>query len=531
MLGVMGIGNGVARDAPKEGIDEQAKFAWAALLRVARQNCPTFCELVLRDEETGSYIRMKDFQAAWHHAIDRYRNVVIWAFPESGKTQQLAIARILWLLGRDQRRRYAVLSATQSQAKKIIRTAQQHIVENAVLHQVFPDLRRGTLWTDVSLEVERPSGIKDPSLQAYSPEGGTIQGARLDGLVIDDVLTENNTRTNYQRDKIEEWIRASAFPRLAKGAWVAFLTNAWHPKDMAHNLERQGWHAMRFPVVDGQGKLAWPERWPLDRIENVRTQVLGPVEFTRQMLCQPRDESTARFQRAWIEKCLALGEGFETYQSLQDIAERDPEMASEMQLTDLLLETGGMPAGFMTITGVDLAISARPGSDKTAIFTILLWPSGMRHVLEVQSGRWSGPEIIDRVISVHERYRSTVVVENNAAQDFIIQWVRERAPGLRVRAFTTGRNKLSPEYGVESLAAELAAGRWVIPCAPGTKRTSRAITEWIDDMLSYDPQGHTGDRLMAAWIAREAARMYERKIRRDVERANGASARGARIIG
>jgi hypothetical protein len=528
----MGIGTGVARDAPTDGIGEQAQLAWAAMLRLARRDCPAFCEMVLRDEETGNHIQVKPFQAAWHYAIERYRNVVIWAFPESGKTQQLAIARVLWLLGKDQRRRYAVLSATQSQAKKIIRTAQQHIIENQILHQVFPDLRRGTLWTDVSLEVERPGGIKDPSLQAYSPEGGTIQGARLDGLIIDDVLTENNTRTNYQRDKIEEWIRASAFPRLAKGAWVCLLTNAWHPKDMAHNLERQGWHSMRFPVLDQDGKLAWPERWPLDRIEHVRTQVLGPIEFSRQMLCQPRDESTARFQRSWIEQCLALGEGFATYSSLQDIAERDPEFAAEMSLTEELLEMGGMPAGFMTITGVDLAISARPGSGKSALFTLLLWPNGMRQVLEVQAGRWSGPEIIDRVVSVNERFRSTVVVENNAAQDFLVQWVRERAPGMRVRAFTTGRNKLSPEYGVESLAAEMAASRWLIPCEVGSRRVARGVADWIDDMLAYDPQGHTGDRLMASWIAREAARMYERKLRRDTgRRASSSSSSGVRAIG
>lgn len=521
---------GGPRCVPK---DEQAsvRMAWATLLQLARYDCPTFCELVLADEETGGRIHVQPFQIAWHRAISKHRNIVIWAFPESGKTQQLAIGRILWLLGQDVRRRYAVLSATQSQAKKIVRTAQQHVLENVTLHEVWPNLRRGNLWTDTSMEIERPGGIKDPSLQAFSPEGGSMQGSRLDGLVIDDVLTENNTRTSYQRSKIEDWIRASAFSRLARGGWIVFLTNAWHPQDMAHALEKQGWHSVRCPVVGECGELAWAERWPTDRIEHVRTKVLGPLEFSRQMLCQPRDESTARFQREWIEKCLELGEGFQCYRSLADILHADPELAAEMQLTQELVDAGGLPDGYMTITGVDLAVSRRVAADKTSLFTLLLWPSGVRQVLEVQAGQWTGPEIIDRVISAHERFRSIAVVENNAAQDFLLQWARERAPGLRVRAFTTGRNKLSPEYGVESLAAELAAGRWVIPCQPGSKRTARQVGYWIEEMLSYDPQAHTGDRLMASWIAREAARLYEGRMRRRLHRDRRHGSQGARVLG
>ena len=33
---------------------------------------------------------------------------------------------------------------------------------------------------------------------------------------------------------------------------------------------------------------------------------------------------------------------------------------------------------------------------------------------------------------------------------------------------------------------------------------------WIGEMLRYDPAKHTGDRLMASWIAKEAARVGSR---------------------
>lgn len=442
-------------------------------------------------------------------------------------TQQIAIARTLWLLGRDPRKRYAILSATQSQAKKIIRTLQGHIVQNPVIRDVFPNMRRGGLWTDNAIEIVRPHGIKDPSVQAYSPEGGNIQGARLDGLVIDDVLTEINTRTHYQREKTEDWIRASAFPRLADDAAVVFLTNAWHPDDMAHNLVHQGWVSRRHPVLTPEGISMWPARWPLARVERTRTELLGPVEFARQMMCQARDESQSRFRREWIDGCLARGEGLRQFRSLEDLLETCPELAEAWAVTDALARLGGLPEELIIVTGCDIGVSRAKAADESVLFTLAVRPDNSRQILEVQAGRWAGPEIIERIVSVHERFRSTVVVENNAAQDFIVQWTRERAPGLRVRAFTTGRNKLSPEFGVESLAAELAGSMWVIPCERGTRKTDPQIGAWISDMLAYDPRSHTGDRLMASWIAREAARAYA--TRRDRRRARSRPVVGAKI--
>jgi hypothetical protein len=500
------------------------RLAYSSAVRFAREDLATFCEIVMRDEETGEPILLQPFQEEWIDACEHNRNMVIWSHPESGKTQLMAIARILWLLGRDSRRRYAVLSATQGQSKKVIRTIQGHITSNPVVADVFPPLRRGGLWTDGAIEVMRPQGIRDPSVQAYSPEGGTMQGSRIDGLVIDDILTENNTRTRYQRDKIAEWVRATAFSRLSQDAWVVVLTNAWHPDDLAHELEKQGWWSKRYPVLIG-GKSAWPERWPVERIERVRTEVLGPLEFNRQMMCRSRDESTARFKMDWITKCLERGEGYGVHSGWDDVFKRDPELAEELEFTEALLMLGGqLPSDVFTVTGVDVAVGRRRINDLTSLFTILVWPDRTRHILEVKSGRWTGPRIVDEIIGAHERWRSIVVVENNAAQDFILQWVRNKAPGLRVRSFTTGKNKLSPEYGVESLAAELAAGMWLIPCRPETLRPEREVGEWITEMLDYLPGVHTGDRLMASWIAREYARKVEQRYAR---RGQGA----ASIIG
>ncbi len=89
------------------------------------------------------------------------------------------------------------------------------------------------------------------------------------------------------------------------------------------------------------------------------------------------------------------------------------------------------------------------------------------------------------------------------SQDFILQFLRSSS-AIPVKPFTTGRNKVHPEFGVESIAAEMAAGKWVIPNRDG--RMHSEVEALVNEMLYYDPKSHTGDRLMALWFAREAAR-------------------------
>lgn len=466
----------------------QASQRYAATIPIAREDCATFNALALRDEETGDPITNAPFHEEWHDVADAGGNMVLWAHPESGKTQQFAIGRVIWQLGRDPRKRFAILSATLNQGKDIISAIQGHILNNPVVHDCFPHLRPGGMWAANAITVERPYGIKDPSVQAFGTDQGSIQGKRLDGLICDDALTEDNTRTPYQRDKLDKWVRSSAFSRLTKNAQVMFLANAWHPDDMAHRLAKQGWWNKRYPVLDANGAPTWTDRWPLHRIEKARTELYGPLEFARQMLCQARDESSARFKAEWVERCKERGKG--------------KSLAFALRV---------VPQGFRVYTGVDLGVSQRAGSDLTVFFTICVHPDGSREVLDITSGRLTGPQIIQQIVDIHHRYNSIVIVENVAAQDYILQFARQMT-NVPVKPLTTsGSRKWNVDFGVESLAVELANGKWIIPCADdGTVHPE--VDAWISEMLYYDPTTHTGDRLMAAWFAREGSREVKQKI-------------------
>jgi len=454
---------------------------------VQARKCPkAFAAYVMRDEETNSDITLNPIHCEWHDLISAHPRVLIWSHVEAGKTVQISIARVLWELGRNPNKRFVIISGSSGLAVRIVMTIAKYIIESDGLHRVFPNLvpAKNGSWTQSALTVERDSYAKDPSIQVCGVMGN-ILGTRIDFLILDDILNYDNTRTQFQRDETDKWLQSTVYGRLTRGAQVVCIGNAWHHDDQFHRFARlPGWVSAVYPLLDAAGNSYWPQRWPPERVEQAR-QNLDPVEFARQMQCIARSEEESRFKKAWIDNCLALGDNRTLAHSISSV-----------------------PPGYATLSGVDLSMGGK-GSDLTCIFTLLLHPNEDREVLCIESGRWSGPDIIARIIDTHNRYHSIMMVENNGAQEYLLQF-SSKVSSVPIRPFHTGVNKHSQEFGVESLATEMALKKWIIPSRAG-KPANPEIQAWVQEMLFYKPGAHTGDRLMASWFARELSRNFRPK--------------------
>jgi hypothetical protein len=444
----------------------------ATIAEAARARADVFCQYVLRDEETGGRVHLAPMHCAWHQLMDNHRMVEIWAHVEAGKSQQCSIGRVLWAIGRNPNLRVLVVSNTKDQAAKIVSTLQRYVERSGELREVFPDLRRGPLWQTFKFTVgNRTSLAKDPTVQAAGVHGNVL-GARVDLLILDDVLDVENTYTKSARDKVWTWLLAEVLNRLTGNSRMVVVGTAFHPDDAMHRLAKlPGITAVRYPVLDPETQRPrWPERWPMERVQEVAER-LGPLESARALFCKARDDAASRFKEEYIAIGLRNGNGKQLCGALSSV-----------------------PPGYRTITGWDLAVQQHASADLTAAFTIAVRPDGQREVLNVEAGRWDGPTIVAKMFDHHRRYQSIQIVENNAAQDFVLQFARS-AGALPMRPFTTGRNKAHPEFGVESLSAEMAMGKWTIPNVDGQLHPE--VEAWINEMLYYDPRAHTGDRLMA----------------------------------
>lgn len=410
----------------------------------------------------------------------------------SHNTNQISIGHVLWRIGNDPNCSIAIMTNTGGLASRVIGSLKTYVSESLEFRDVFPNVRPGDKWSETAFSVTRETIRKDPTVQAVVLTG-SIVGSRLDGLIIDDIDDIDSTHTQDARNATEAKVRKQALTRLGADGWAIAIGNVWHEDDCMHRLAKTNWKTLEFPVMKPDGEGGWesrdPETFPMDRIHLIRDEDVGPVEFERLYMLHARIDGEQRFKPEWIETALQKGKG-------------------------LCLCTEGLPSipsGCRTITGVDLGVKQKASSDPTAIITILEMPQGGKRVeyqvLNIVKGRWNAEEIMNNVSRQQRLFGSEVWVESNGAQDFLIQLLNMNGSGIKVGAFLTGKNKYDPAYGVESIAAEMATGCWWVPSFEGTQDSLEPeVDQLVQEMLAYTPGNHTGDLLMALWIARESAR-------------------------
>jgi len=489
----------------------RARRARIKLARIDPAECNRY---ILRDEETGGRIINGPIHEEWHRNISRHRRLALWSHIESGKTNSISIGRSLFELGTNTELRVCVVSATDKQAVKIVRACSNYIETSEPLREVFPHLAPGAPWTPGAgaITVQRTSRAKDPSIQACGVHGAVL-GSRIDLLILDDILRWENVRTEARRAEVLGWYRATLAGRMTAKSRIVILGTPWHPHDLVHQLAKgRGWMSWRYPIANDQGISTWPARFGPDRITDMTDDLGGPgsLEVQRQLYCIASLETSDLCKPEWINLCLDEGAGITLLEGLP-------------------LEL--LPDGAFTVTGVDLATKKkqkasrdgeRAGQAKTVLFTILVYPpghelAGVRQLLKIEAGHWTAPEIRDRVIAHQQAFASVVFVEDNGAQQYLLEIVGEKAT-IPIWGATTGINKWHPAYGVGSIFNEFQQGKWHIP--NDGRVTDPEVTAWLNDCRTFHPSEHTGDYLMACWVAKEGARLLAWQ-RRQAEDAGG----------
>lgn len=516
--------------------DAQKARAYLKLEQLAEKaqgDLATFFDLAIRHEITKKRLNVAPHQRIMFSFIQAHDHAVVRTPTDTSKTFSAATVA-LWLIGNDVTHRGAIVSHSVEQAKKILKMVANYIEDpdlGAGVRAVFPHLRpsprSSDSWKLTEITVDRPPGTRDPTLRAIGINT-KIHGSRLSWFLCDDLIDDTNAYSPIEREKLKRAFTERLISRLDPDRPTkAILTNTpWDKDDLTYVLEANGWPTLtmdirgniRFSnasetwvrdVLDNHLRPSskdhgahdwyrlrahdpdpdevvplWPERQSTEKIDHWEAGGDGwlPHAFARLKMCAPFDEDAARCQREWIEAC----------------KQPDARLVPEYH--------GSNP----TFTGVDLAIGKKKTDDKTVLFTIELHADGTRQILDIDSGRLTGPEIVDRIIDKADRYGSAVIVETNQGQEYVRQFAQDARKDLRIIAHSTQRsNKAHQEFGVESIFAEIRNGAWVIPCRrDGT--CSHEVQEWINECVYYNPDDHTGDYLMASWMATSQARRGRR---------------------
>lgn len=516
----------------------------------ARSDLELFFEYVMVTDETKKRVKCTPHQRLILRFMrDHARGVVMIARGHS-KTF-CVVAMILYMMGHDPNFRGAIVSATQEQANKVLKAVREAIEGNARVHLVFPHLRRSLNkfdpWTSTSITVQRASGSRDPSLVSVGLDG-VIRGSRLKAVFIDDILSDQNVNTEEMRQKTIQWVDAAVMGTLdLSGDTKAFIVGtSLHPRDILHVArDERKWATLRMDVTGNiqvqddedpgnrlsggdtwdpgglrestiaagdsetwrlsahdpdpeEKKILFPERFGVDRdgvtplsteeaLRRILMRVGNPLAFQREYMMLSVDEASAACKKEWIQKCL--------------------DKAMQMGVHELVDEYKG---GGLVFTGVDLGLAVGEHNDDTSYFTALVHADGHRQILDIEYGKFDGAQKMHKVKEKHDRYgTSLIVVEGNAGQRMLGEWVLDQNISLPVTCIDTGREKADAHLGLPGLFMEIYNAAWIIPTRDGQMRNlDPRVERWVRECTSYVADRHTGDVLMSSWLAQKGMRKW-----------------------
>lgn len=207
----------------------------------ARTDFAAFKEHVLKDE-TGRPVELGEI----HHTWDRH---IFWCWGHGlhpgilslwrhGKSTQIAIGLVLWMIGRDPNIRVKIVCNSEDEAVKRVDLIGKYLKDSQRYREVFPnvmpDLDAG--WTAHHLFVQRAGMSPDPTVEAKGVMTTGIGGG-ADLLIFDDPVDQKNSvEMPGLRVRVLEYIQGTWMSRLGPRGRLAYIGTAWHQLDASHEL-------------------------------------------------------------------------------------------------------------------------------------------------------------------------------------------------------------------------------------------------------------------------------------------------------
>ena len=226
------------------------------------------------------------------------RRLVLLVFRNAGKSTLVGIF-CAWLLLHAPDLRILVLAAEHDLARKMVRNVKRIIERHPLTRTLVP--QRADHWAADQFTVRRRLTQRDPSLLARGI-AANITGSRADVVICDDVEVPNTCATPNRRAELRQRLREVEYILVPGGMQLYVGTpHSYHSIYVDQPREEvgeqapflAGYQRLCIPVLDACGRNRWPERFPSDKLDEIRRQT-GPAKFESQMLLRPRSSDEVR---------------------------------------------------------------------------------------------------------------------------------------------------------------------------------------------------------------------------------------------
>ena len=219
------------------------------------------------------------------------RHLLLMAFRSCGKSTIVGLF-CAWLLFTDPNLRILVLAADLNLARKMVRNVKKIIERHMLTQHLLPEKKEQ--WASDSFTIKRDLERRDPSMQAKGITAN-ITGSRAEVVICDDVEVPKTCDTAEKRADLRERLLEIEYILVAGGTRLYVGTPHNYYSIYADSPRKEIGEDVTFleeykrllcPILDAQGKSAWPERYKLSDIDRMKRHT-GPNKFQSQMMLEP----------------------------------------------------------------------------------------------------------------------------------------------------------------------------------------------------------------------------------------------------
>lgn len=269
---------------------------------MCREYLGAFACLLYKNFQTPRHIKvlLKTLRQVERGDIKR---LLISMPPRFGKSQLSSLVFPCWYMGRNPTDNVMFSTYSQEFANDFGRTVRNHIASEEY-KAVFPQ-------SALSKDSFSVSKFSNNSNGAYFAIGasGAITGRGSDLLIIDDIhknRQEANSPTIVKN--IIDWFSSTVYTRLSPNGKAVIIGTRWSEDDLIGYLlkkEPEKWTYLSFPAISDDNESLWPERWPVERLLNIK-ETMGTSQFEALYQQRPAPVEGSIIKKQWIRTYTAL---------------------------------------------------------------------------------------------------------------------------------------------------------------------------------------------------------------------------------
>jgi predicted phage terminase large subunit-like protein len=385
-----------------------------------------------------------------------------------GKSTILTITRAVYEILKNPNVRILIAANTQIQAEVFLREIKAHFERNDRVREYFRNFVSEDKWDTREIVVApRTSTAKESTITCVGV-GGPVASRHYDVIIADDLIDEENARTETQRERVKTWWYQTLLPCCEPDGRIFVIGTRYHHLDLYGHLMRNEYAEKHqiIPAIAPDGTTPWPEKFSIEWLEERKRQA-GSIIFNAQY----QNDTSLMKGHIFREEWFRFYEQEPDWSTMRFFIGCDPAATKR----EAMLSARKADTDWWTIV-----VGGRPRNAEGEYGEKV-------YVRDIWRARCTKDEYLQKLRAMNEQYRPiAVMIETVAAQEYLAQDAEKYMPVRRIQRST---DKIARAYWLQAFFEN---GQILLP-AKHMVRSHEVDWQALMDELLLFPEGEHDD--------------------------------------